>query len=271
MSTHLPAPNADALASSQALCRLIEAEISRNHGWLPFSRFMDLALYAPQYGYYSGGGTKFGAAGDFVTAPTLSPLFGQTLAVQINALLPQTAGVVYEFGAGNGALAATLLQSLDSTELKQYCIIELSAELAARQRQYLAEHAPASAHKVVHLDRLPETLDGVIIGNEVLDAMPVSVVRWQANGIEEMGVVQQASQFEWAARPLADPALLAMAAPWAAQLPPGFSSLRAQGRRPTLSPPPSLPSPLCRSLLKRYRLRNPSLLRHRRRNPCRAP
>lgn len=224
MSTHLPAPNADALASSQALCRLIEAEISRNHGWLPFSRFMDLALYAPQYGYYSGGGTKFGAAGDFVTAPTLSPLFGQTLAVQINALLPQTAGVVYEFGAGNGALAATLLQSLDSTQLKQYCIIELSAELAARQRQYLAEHAPASAHKVVHLDRLPEILDGVIIGNEVLDAMPVSVVRWQANGIEEMGVVQQASQFEWAARPLADPALLAMAAPWAAQLPPGYTS-----------------------------------------------
>lgn len=79
MSTHLPAPNADALASSQALCRLIEAEISRNHGWLPFSRFMDLALYAPQYGYYSGGGTKFGAAGDFVTAPTLSPLFGQKI------------------------------------------------------------------------------------------------------------------------------------------------------------------------------------------------
>lgn len=102
---------------------------------------MELALYAPQYGYYTGGSHKIGGSGDFITAPTLSPLFGQTLARQLAELLPQTAGNVYEFGAGTGALAATLLQNL-SDGLKHYYIIEVSPELAERQRAHIAEAAP---------------------------------------------------------------------------------------------------------------------------------
>lgn len=211
MPHHLPLPDHDALANSQALCRRIHQEIRQQHGWIPFSRFMQLALYAPQHGYYSGGTNPFGEGGDFVTAPTLTPLFAQTLAVQINALLTQTAGVVYEFGAGNGALAAVLLHELDADRLKQYCIIEVSATLAERQRQYIARHAPQAAHKVIHLHRLPEALDGIVIGNEVLDAMPVEVIRWHRPHIEQMGVCSQEGGFAWQAKPLADPALLALA------------------------------------------------------------
>ena len=149
---------------------MIADEIARQ-GAIPFSRFMELALYAPQYGYYTGGAHKIGAAGDFVTAPMLSPLFGQTLARQIMPLLPQTAGNVYEFGAGTGALAATLLNALSGC-LNAYYIMELSPELVARQRAYIQQHAPDLAHKVKHLTTLPCSFDGIIIGNELLDAMP---------------------------------------------------------------------------------------------------
>ena len=111
----LPAPGSEALASSQALCGLIQQRIQANHGFLPFADFMQLALYQPQYGYYTGGAHKIGAAGDFITAPALTPLFGQTLAVQLQSLLPQTAGNIYEFGAGTGELAAQLIGKLSGS------------------------------------------------------------------------------------------------------------------------------------------------------------
>ena len=139
-STQIPHLDSNQQQASDALAQIIAAEIAQ-HGAIPFSRFMELALYAPQYGYYTGGAHKIGAAGDFVTAPTLSPLFGQTLARQIAPLLPQTAGNVYEFGAGTGALAATLLNALSDC-LNAYYIMELSPELAARQRAYIQQHAP---------------------------------------------------------------------------------------------------------------------------------
>ena len=112
MKPQLPLPSPDAQASSAHLTKLIKNEIKQHQNWIPFSRFMELALYTPQYGYYSGGSHKIGTDGDFITAPTLSPLFGQTLAKQLTELLPQTAGNIYEFGAGTGHLAATLFQNL---------------------------------------------------------------------------------------------------------------------------------------------------------------
>lgn len=145
-------------------------------GDIPFSQFMTLALYTPQLGYYSGGAHKIGAAGDFITAPTLTPLFGETLAVQLAQILPETAGNLYEFGAGTGALVATLLNQL-SGSLKHYYIIELSSELADRQRTHIAQYAPEQLPYVTWLNKLPETFDGIIIGNEILDAMPIERIK----------------------------------------------------------------------------------------------
>ena len=184
----LPDSAPEALASSRALSTLIRREIESTGGAIPFSRYMELALYQPQYGYYSGGAHKIGSGGDFVTAPVLTPLFARTLARQIEALLPQTGGTVYEFGAGTGALAAELLNSL-SGSLKRYCIIEVSPNLAQRQREHIAAHAPEHAAKVSHLSALPESFDGVIIGNEVLDAMPIERIVQSADGSLKRGFV----------------------------------------------------------------------------------
>ncbi|MDO5639470.1 MAG: class I SAM-dependent methyltransferase [Neisseria sp.] len=210
MDLQLPAPSATAAASSQALQALIAQEIDRQNGWIPFSRFMELALYAPRYGYYTGGAHKIGADGDFITAPTLTPLFGQTLARQLSTVLPQTAGNIYEFGAGTGALAATLLQSL-SGGLKHYYIVEVSPELAERQRRYIAEHAPAAADKITHLSTLPDHFDGIIIGNEVLDAMPCEIVSRQDDGFLQIGVGLENGALAQQVRPLTATALLAAA------------------------------------------------------------
>ena len=179
-STQIPHLDSNQQQASDALAQIIAAEIAQ-HGAIPFSRFMELALYAPQYGYYTGGAHKIGAAGDFITAPVLSPLFGQTLARQIAPLLTQTAGNVYEFGAGTGALAVSLLNALSGC-LNTYYIVELSPELAARQRAYIQQHAPDWVHKVQHLTALPDSFDGVLLGNEVLDAMPSERVCRHANG-----------------------------------------------------------------------------------------
>ena len=160
---------------SQALCQLIQNEI-RKKGDIPFSRFMELALYAPNLGYYANGRLKIGQAGDFITAPTLSPLFAQTLAQQLKPLLPEARGVIYEFGAGTGVLAADLLNALESS-LHKYYIVEISAQLSEQQRQHIAEYAPEFLDKVIWLTQLPEQLEGILIGNEVLDAMPIERIR----------------------------------------------------------------------------------------------
>ncbi len=205
----LPQPTPEAQAASDALTVLIRQRIATNQGWLPFAGFMQLALYQPQYGYYTGGAHKIGAAGDFITAPALTPLFAQTLARQIRPLLAQTAGRIYEFGAGTGALAAGLLNSLGDS-LQHYFIIEISPDLAERQRTYLAEHAPDQLARIHWLHELPDRLDGILIGNEVLDAMPCDIVRRSSHGIELMGVADNNGQLEWHAIP-APPALAAAA------------------------------------------------------------
>lgn len=205
-SPQIPHLDSNQQQASDALGQMIADEIAQQ-GAIPFSRFMELALYAPRYGYYTGGAHKIGAAGDFVTAPTLSPLFGQALARQIAPLLAQTAGNVYEFGAGTGALAATLLHALSGC-LNAYYIVELSPDLAARQREYILQHAPDLAHKVRHLTALPDAFDGVLLGNEVLDAMPTERVCRHENGdFSRVYVGYENGRFALQHQPLLDPDL----------------------------------------------------------------
>lgn len=209
MHADLPAPSADARAASAALSRLIADEIAAD-GWLSFARYMELALYAPGLGYYAGGAHKFGdgdSGGDFVTAPELTPLFGQALARQVAQVLNASAPLVIEAGAGSGRLAADLLPALDALGCApaRYCILELSGELRARQAQTIGQHAPQYLPRVDWLDTLPEKFSGCLIGNEVLDAMPTHAVRWSKDGFEygllERGVGLAAGQFVTVERP----------------------------------------------------------------------
>jgi len=164
----------------------VEAEISAGGGWISFARYMQLALHEPGLGYYASGAQKFGAAGDFVTAPELGSLFGRTLARQLGEI----GGPVLELGAGSGALAETLLRQ---GEL-EYRILETSAELRERQQRRLGA-------RVEWLERLPERIRGVVIANEVADAMPVHAVAWRAQGILERGVGFSQGRLGWRERP----------------------------------------------------------------------
>ncbi|SIT42600.1 conserved hypothetical protein [Paraburkholderia ribeironis] len=215
----LPAPGPSALAQSAALVALIRAELDSAGGWLPFDRYMERALYAPGLGYYSGGARKFGLRGDdgsdFVTAPELSPLFAATLARPVAEAL-QTSGTrdVMEFGAGTGKLAAGLLNALETlgSEFDSYSIVDLSAELRERQRETIEAAAPALAAKVRWLDALPERFDGVVIGNEVLDAMPVRLFASTGGAWHERGVVWRDGAFAFDDRPVSAQADLALLA-----------------------------------------------------------
>ena len=220
----LPLPSPAAQQSSANLQTLLAEEIRKHGNWIPFSRFMELVLYAPQYGYYTGGSHKIGNDGDFITAPTLTPLFARTLARQLQELLPQTAGNIYEFGAGTGQLAADLLNNL-SDGINRYYIIEISPELAARQKDLIQTLAPQAAQKIVHLSALPETFDGIIIGNEVLDAMPVEIIRKDEGGsFEHVGVCLENDRFTYSARPLHDLQLSALASLYFPKISPPYTS-----------------------------------------------
>src|SRR5205814_874568 len=154
-------------------------------------RFMELALYTPGLGYYSAGSAKIGPGGDFVTAPEVSALFGRCLARQCAEILEHTGGEILELGAGTGRMAAELLGALAAlgVTLERYAILEVSADLAERQRRRLARLPQALRERVVWLERLPETpLEGVIIANEVADALPCRRFRWQEGKLRELGV-----------------------------------------------------------------------------------
>jgi SAM-dependent MidA family methyltransferase len=211
----LPEPSADARAASEALSAIIAAEIAARGGWMPFARYMELALYAPGLGYYSGGSRKFGAEGDFLTAPELTPLYGQALARQVAQVLAASSPLVMEAGAGSGRLAADLLLALDALGCapEHYRILELSGELRARQQATLNERAPQFAGRVEWLDELPERFSGCLIGNEVLDAMPTHGLRWNEEAqpeVFERGVSVEQGRLTIAERP-ATAALLATA------------------------------------------------------------
>jgi SAM-dependent MidA family methyltransferase len=245
MTTSLPPASPEALAHSTKLCTLIRDDIAAQGGWIPFSRFMELALYAPGLGYYTAGARKFGAAGDFITAPELSVLFGRTLARQLVEVMQASSPRILELGAGSGKLALDILVELEKLNAlpESYSILEVSADLRERQQALLKEKLPHLAARVHWLDALPETISGAVIGNEVLDALPVHLLYWQShespvgaasaanaqrdlqNGIRqragsynenaavvlERGVICDENNFAWQDRLPENPALLSLA------------------------------------------------------------
>lgn len=199
----LPVPDAAAQAASDTLVAQIRADIVRAGGWISFARYMELALYTPHLGYYAGGAAKFGAEGDFVTAPEVSSLFGRALARQVAEVLAASSPQIFEFGAGSGALAATLLAELEQlgAACERYAIVELSGALRARQRATIEAAVPHLLDKVAWLDALPARIEGCVVANEVLDAMPAHWVAWRHDTLLERGVVCGAAQFAVEERP----------------------------------------------------------------------
>ena len=193
----LPEPDSDALAASHALQRLIADEIAQHSGAISFARFMELALYAPRLGYYSGGAAKLGRDGDFTTAPEISALFGATVARAAAAIIAQSAPNILEFGAGTGKLARDVLTALaaDGVALDSYAIVELSGELRARQQEALKDFP-----QVRWLDGFPDSFSGVVLANEVLDAMPVELVTKGPAGWRQVMVTVDEGRFAFAER-----------------------------------------------------------------------
>ncbi|HEX6707510.1 MAG TPA: SAM-dependent methyltransferase [Albitalea sp.] len=196
-------PSEESASVSAALPALIRRAIARDGGWLPFDRFMAMALYAPGLGYYARDSRQFGrlpgSGSDFVTAPELSPLFGRALARQLaQALDASGTDTLWEFGAGSGALALSLLDTLGE-RVGRYHIVDVSGALRARQHETLRRHAS----RVQWLDALPETMQGVVIGNEVLDAMPVQLLHFDGRQWLERGVTASGEGFAWRDRPTA--------------------------------------------------------------------
>jgi SAM-dependent MidA family methyltransferase len=196
----------DAQARHCARMREYLAEqITSADGWLSFERFMDMALYTPGMGYYSAGAHKLGVGGDFTTAPEVSRLFGACVARQCAEILSALGGgSILEIGAGSGRLATDILLGLERLGLlpARYWILEISADLRERQRRQFAQHLPHLQERVHWLDQPPEEyFDGLVLANEVLDALPVTRFRWHPDKVEELGVVIDDSRFAWAPRP----------------------------------------------------------------------
>lgn len=217
MQLHLPEPSLDAQSASRALHKRIASDIEAHSGWIPFARYMEQVLYAPRLGYYSGGAAKLGKDGDFTTAPEITPLFGATLAHVAAGLMDQTASRIMEFGAGTGKLAFDILTELESAGIpvESYQIVDLSGELRARQEETLRGFPQVS-----WLDAMPASFSGVVIGNEVLDAMPVHLVVKTASGWMERGVGLLDGHFTFVDQPCS-PELVAQI-PEADGLPDGY-------------------------------------------------
>lgn len=219
----LPLPDATARAHSDRVLDRVREEIAAGDGFLAFDRYMQTILYAPGLGYYVAGAAKFGAEGDFVTAPELTPLYGATLARQIAAILEDTGTRdVIELGAGSGALAEAILAALRedidaggrrdaAARTPRYSILEVSPELRARQRRMLAGDAGERPEAVRWFDTLPREVEGVVLLNEVLDAVPPHVVARSAGEWFERGVAWNGEALEWASRKLEDPRLRTLA------------------------------------------------------------
>jgi SAM-dependent MidA family methyltransferase len=187
----LPPPDAAAKASSERLLARVREELQRCGGALPFDRYMELALYAPGLGYYVAGSHKLGAGGDFITAPEVSPLFGAALARQAAQVLGALrGGDILEIGPGSGRLASDLLAALQrlGSLPGRYLMLETSPELAQRQRALLQRELPALAGRVHWLTRLPQRVRGLVLANEVLDALPVHRFRIRDGGPRELAV-----------------------------------------------------------------------------------
>jgi SAM-dependent MidA family methyltransferase len=203
-ATALPAPSADAAAVSAALSDVIAQAIAAAGGSLGFDEYMRMALYEPGLGYYLAGAVKFGAAGDFVTSPEISPMFGACIARAGRDILDETGGDVLEFGAGSGSLAASVLNALSEANClpRTYTIIELSPDLRERQYATIAQRCPGALARVRWINALPDApFDGLVIANEILDAFPVRTFALEAGTLTERRVRAGARAFEWVNAP----------------------------------------------------------------------
>ncbi len=230
MEIPLPPPTSDAAAHGARVAAHLDALIDASGGAITFAEYMDAALYAPGLGYYSAGSAKFGADGDFVTAPELSPLFARSLASQF-ADLHREHGLaqILELGGGSGRFAADALVELARLDAvpERYFLLEVSADLRARQRATLEALAPALLDRVEWLNALPEAFEGIVFANEVLDALPVERFRRTADGVEQLTVVRDGAGFGWGARAAPDALVHAVAeieGELGTRLPPGYVS-----------------------------------------------
>ncbi len=193
-ASELPALTADEAAHGARLEARVRDEIAAAGGWIGFARYMQLALYEPGLGYYSAGARKFGAAGDFITAPEVAPVFSRCLAAQCAEVLQALGGGdVLELGAGSGVMAAEILAELERRAAlpRRYLILDVSADLRERQHATLAAAVPHLLPRVEWLERLPEALEGVVVANEVLDAMPVERFVVRGDQVRSVGVRAQ--------------------------------------------------------------------------------
>ncbi len=224
----LPVPDTVAQAHSRTLFELVANEIEAEGGSISFAQFMSRALYSPGLGYYAAGAQKFGEAGDFVTAPEISPLFSHCLAHQAAQVLRELdGGDILEYGAGSGVMALEILRELARIDSlpNHYYIIELSADLRERQQQCLRNNAPQFLERVVWLDTLPDTpINGVVLANEVLDAMPVNLFQVQEGRLQEVNVALGEQGLSFVSAEASDALMSAGLSELAAQLPDGYRS-----------------------------------------------
>ena len=195
----LPTPSPEAAAHSQKLAEHIASTIVAEGEWIPFSRFMELALYAPGLGYYTAGTRKFGGEGDFVTAPEISDMYAKCVSRQAVQVLEAVGGDVLELGPGSGVLAADLYGELKNLGRapERYLLLEVSPDLRERQRARIAERFPEDLDRFVWIDRLPPKIRGLVIANEVLDVVPFALVHRKGGELFERGVILSDAGFAW--------------------------------------------------------------------------
>lgn len=211
MTNDLPLPDSNARAHSERVVARVRAGIAAGGGFIDFERYMHTVLYAPGLGYYVAGARKLGADGDFVTAPELTPLYGAALARQVDAILDATGSRdIVELGAGSGALAQAMLAALSRSPLR-YSILEPSPSLRERQEHTLAGGALRDAAEMRWFETLPSEIEGVVLLNEVLDALPPRVIARRDGAWHERGVTWDGAGLAWAERPLDDARMLAIA------------------------------------------------------------
>jgi len=207
--TALPAPPPEALAHSTELAERIAERIAQAGDWIPFSKYMEMALYEPRLGYYAAGARKFGEAGDFVTAPEISNVFAKCMALQARQVIEKTGGNILELGPGSGVLAADMFEELLAHKVvpERYFLLEVSPDLRERQRKLLAYRFPEHIGRFVWLDSLPEKITGLVIANEVLDVVPCAIVHRTRDQLLERGVIVTEAGFAWDDQPMPDDAL----------------------------------------------------------------
>ncbi len=204
VALELPSLTPDEAQHSARLAERVGAEIERAGGWISFARYMEMALYEPGLGYYSAGARKLGASGDFVTAPEVAPVFSRCLAGQCAEILATLGGGdVLELGAGSGVMAAGVLHELELLGRlpARYLVLDVSADLRDRQRATLEQSVPHLLERVEWLDRLPEAFEGVVLANEVLDAMPVERFVSRGGEFNTLGVTDYFGRFDWSEVP----------------------------------------------------------------------